>query len=84
MMALQLPRESYTELPSATFKNSTLLNEESALFPKDSTFAGSSKEVNPLQLKKAFSSIEVTDSGMVTDVILIVLSNAYFPIFTTV
>ena len=83
MIALQLSRESYFVLPSATDKDVTF-KLDNALLPKCVTLAGSSNVVNPQQQLNAYSSIDVTVLGIVTDVIPYTEQNADFPIFTTV
>ena len=62
MMALQLFRESYTEFPSATFKDFRLVQQTNAFSPILSTLAGMARDSKLLQLANASSSITFNDS----------------------
>ena len=68
IIALQLLRESYTALPSATCKEVRLLQPLNTQLPTLVTLAGIVMEVRLLQPQKARSPILVTPSGMVMEV----------------
>ena len=66
IMALQFPRESYTELPLSTIMLVRPLQLRNAYLPISVTDLGMVTIVKPLQFSNARSPILVTDLGMVT------------------
>ncbi len=79
IMALQLPRLSYTGFSGETVSVFTLyINGFPLIFV---TFFGSSNDFTPVHPRNAFVSISVTESGMVNEVALKQNSNALSPIF---
>jgi len=76
MIALQLSRESYTLLPGETAIDVKAVQFSKAQRPIEVTVSGINIEVNLSQPANACSSIDVTPSGIVNEVISRALSKA--------
>ena len=83
MMALQLERESYTLLSSATVIEVKPLQRLKTALPRLVTLLGICKEVNPSHNLNARTPIVVTPSGMVIEVKLLQAQKAASPILVT-
>ena len=68
MIALQLLRESYVLLSTATVIVFSPLHLKNALLPMDVTELGMVTEVSPLHPSNAWLPMDVTELGMVTEV----------------